>query len=441
VTNNQTDYSKGLENDHLKAMPTPEKAQTIIYDRHKQAPVGFGVRVTAKVEEDGKRSIGTIAFILRYKADGKDRRMTIGQWPTWTLTAARNQAKEYKRKIDGGADILLERRVNREAPTVADAVEQFCREHFDKLKSGKPARSRLARYFLPEVGSDKLKEVRRPDVRRIVREVAETGKGREAALLLTNLKSFFAWAEDEELIESNPVATLKPAKIHPNLKPRSRTRVLDDEEIRAFWESAENVGMHRFTALAVKFILVTGQRPGEVAGIRWSEIQGNVWTIPASRRGKTATEHQIPLSDAAQAILKDAKAEAERLAKRRKSKPSDIVFETRPGQALRADAISKAVGKYSEAMGSKSNGDWGLWTAHDLRRTMRTGLAAAGVPVMVAEVAIGHVKKGIIGVYDAHQYQNEVRTAMEAWERRLQRIIDGKPADDNVTTFTRERRA
>lgn len=429
-----------LKDADLKRMEPPEKGQQIIYDSHKDAPPGFGVRVTARENGEGKREIGTIAFILRYQSSGRDRRMTIGQFPTWSLAAARKEAKEYKRKIDGGADILLERKMNREAPTVADAVEQFCREHFDKMKSGKPARSRLSRFFVAEVGSLKLAEVRRPEIRRIVREVAEE-TGREAALLLTNLKSFFAWAEDEELVEANPVATLKPHKVHQNLKPRSRTRVLDDEEIREFWQTVETVGMHKFTALALKMILVTGARPGEVAGIRWSEIQGNVWTIPASRRGKTSTEHQVPLTETAQAILADAKAESERLIERRMVQPGDAVFETRPDQTLRPDAISKAVGRFSEAMGSKDNPDWGHWTAHDLRRTMRTGLAAAGIPVMVAEVAIGHVKKGIIGVYDAHQYQKEIRTALEAWERRLERIIDGKPADDNVANFTRERLA
>ena len=407
------------------------QGQRIVYDEHKDAPKGFGYRILPS---------GTVSFILRYQTDGKDRRLTIGKYPTWSLAAARKKAEDYRKKVDGGTDINLERKMSRKTPTVADAVETFCREHFDKLKSGKPARSRLNRFFVSEVGKLKLQEVRRPEIRRIVREVAEE-TGREAALLLTNLKSFYAWAEDEELIEANPVATMKPQKVHQNMKPRSRTRVLDDDEIRAFWNSVETVGMHRLTALALKLILVTGQRPGEVAGMRWSEIQNKVWTIPGSRRGKTETEHHVPLTETALAILEDAKAEVKRLSKRREGNNKDIVFETRPDQALRADAISKAVGRYSEAMGSKSSADWGLWTAHDLRRTMRTGLAAAGVPVMVAEVAIGHVKKGIIGVYDAHQYQREIRTALESWDRRLSRILDGKPADDNVATFTRERSA
>jgi integrase len=78
--------------------------------------------------------------------------------------------------------------------------------------------------------------------------------------------------------------------------------VLDEAEIRDFWIGAETVGtMHRLTALALKLILVTGQRPGEVVGMRWDEIEGDTWTIPASRRGKTKTAHTVYLTETARA--------------------------------------------------------------------------------------------------------------------------------------------
>jgi integrase len=168
--------------------------------------------------------------------------------------------------------------------------------------------------------------------------------------------------------------------------------------------------------------------------MKWSEIDGKTWTVPGSRRGKTSTEHMIPLTDTALAQIKAAKAEARRLTKRRKWNAGDCVFPTRPGQALRADAISKAVRRYQVDLGSKEHSDWGRWTAHDLRRSMRTGLSQTGVPPLVAELAIGHVKKGILGVYDQHNYASELRTAHEAWERRLLRIIENKPVDDDKVT-------
>ena len=422
-----------LNNDKVKNATIPEKGYALIYDEHAKAPSGFGLRVTAK---------GTRSFILRYKADGRDRRMTIGQYPIWTLAAARKKAGEYKREIDGGTDILEGRRVERGKPTVKEAVERFCKEHFDKLKSGPASRSRLERFFVAKHGNLKLNKIRRPEIRALVREVAKK-HGRQAALLLTNLKSLYAWAEDEELIEANPVATMRPAKVAASLKPVQRTRVLDDEEILSFWTVADTCDIHMFTALALKLILITGARPGEVAGMQWSESNGRTWTIPASRRGKTNTEHVVPLTDTALTLLEAAKVEAGRLAKRRKRKNEVYVFPARPGSPLRPDAISKAVRRNHEILGSKIHPDWGFWTAHDLRRTMRTGLSAERVPTLVSEMAIGHVKRGIIGNYDIHSYAKEVREALEAWECRLARIVDGKPADDDnkVTPIRRERLA
>jgi integrase len=416
----------------VKNIPAPETGYSIFYDQHEKAPPGFGLRVTDK---------GTKSFILRYSVEGHDRRMTIGQYPTWSLTAARDKAKEYKREIDGGTDILEERRIERDKPTVAEAVDRFCKDHHDELKSGPASRSRLERFFVSEYGKRKLHTMRRPEIRATVRKVA--GKhGRQAALLLTNLKGLFAWAEDEELIDANPVATLKPAKVAASLKPVQRKRVLDEDEIRAFWTAAETCGIHKLTALAMKLILVTGARPGEVAGAKWSEITGKTWTIPGQRRGKTGTDHIVPLTDTALALLNAAKAETDRLSKRRKHKGGDYVFPARPRQALRPDAIAKAVRRYHVALGSKNDSEWGFWTAHDLRRTMRTGLSAERVPMLVAELAIGHTKKGVIGIYDAHHYAPELREALEAWERRLLRIVAGKPGDDEkVTPIRREPRA
>src|SRR5690625_2087460 len=85
----------------VTATEPPAKGRTLIFDDHKDAPRGFGLRITPK----GKRS-----FILRYNANGKDRLATIGDYPEWTLAAARKQAQELRRDIDGGADILRERR-------------------------------------------------------------------------------------------------------------------------------------------------------------------------------------------------------------------------------------------------------------------------------------------------------------------------------------------
>ena len=415
-----------LTEKNISAARPPEKGQRFLYDDHRDAPRGFGLRVTVN---------GSKSFILRYTTkEGKARRLTIGPWGTWSLTAARKQARAFRQEIDAGTDILEKRRTERREPTVAEVLERYGRAHIDKLKSGHPMRRTLERYLVPALGTAKIKAVRRRDVIALVEGVAEVHP-RTASLLLTHIKGLFAWAEDREIIEGNPVATIRPRKVSRAMTPRQRARVLDDREIRAFWNA--DTDMHPLTTIALRFILLTGQRPGEVAGMRWDEIDGDIWTIPASRRGKTETAHTVPLTDTALALLEQARAEIERLSGRRNQSASGHVFEARPGAPITTAALGRAVGRFRGELGNLDADTWRFWTPHDLRRTCRTRLAAEGVPEPVAEAVIGHVRQGIVGVYDRHGYDQEKRAALEGWERRLLIIAGGQPG--NVVSLTEAR--
>ena len=422
--------ARRLTEDLIKKAEPPAKGQRFLYDGHRDAPRGFALRIT---QAGGK------AFVLNYTFEGRQRRKTIGEWPTWSLVAAREEAQRLRRRIDSGEDVVeLERQARRE-PTVAEAVERYCRQHVDALRSGKEVRRYYERDLIPELGPVKLKAVRRADLIRLV-ETKAADTPRAAALLLTHLKALFAWAVDRELIEANPAAGIRAAKIHKAMKPRQRARVLDEAEIRTFWHEVERCGVRRLTALALKLVLVTGQRPGEVAGMRWSEIQGEIWTIPAARRRKTGTEQRVPLTPIARALLDAARAEVERLAQRRSWVAGDFVFETRAGGSVTVYALDRAVARYREALGNKAHPDWGHWTPHDLRRTCRTGLSACGVPEEVAERVIGHGAKGIVATYNHHRYDSEKRTALEAWERRLLQIVGQREPEDNVVPMPSRRR-
>src|SRR5690606_9384961 len=141
-------------------------------------------------------------------------------------------------------------------------------------------------------------------------------------------------------------------------------------------------------------ILVTGQRPGEVAGMRWSEIDDSIWTIPAARRLKTETEQRVPLTETAKALLAEAKAEVGRLARRRTWEAGDYIFAARPGGGITVNALDRAVARYREALGNKEHVDWSFWTPHDLRRTCRTRLSECGISEEIAERVIGHAHQG-----------------------------------------------
>jgi integrase len=339
-------------------------------------------------------------------------------------------------------DVLLERRREMHETTLNEAIKQFGESYCTTIKSGPKVRAALKRHVSPKLGKLRLKDVRRADVIQLVERMAEAHP-RQAAHVLAYTKRMFAWAADRELIEADPVSSLKPKRISALLTPVNRARVLTDEEIKSFWESAETSGMHKLTAMALKFVLVTGQRPGEVSAMRWDEVDedAKLWTIPASRRGKTGTAHTVPLTDTALEILADTMREVARLERRRGKGPRLIVFEARPDMALTASALSLAASRFKSELGNQDLPDLGHWRPHDLRRTMRTGLAACRIDEVVAELTVGHTRKGIAATYDRYSYMPERRAAMEAWERRLLRIVAGQPADGNVVTLAQTRRS
>lgn len=387
----------------------------IIADSHRDAPRGFGL----KVNPNGNRS-----FILRYTAEGRDRLLTIGQYGTWSLAAARRRAVEYRQEIDSGTDVLVSRREKRNDKTLQAIAEDFLATK-SAHASAYDIEGTIRNHLLPNLGRHNIEAVRRREVIGLVERLAET-KPRQASKLLGYIKQLFAWAEDRELIEGNPVATLNAKRISRNLKPRDRERVLDSDEVRLFWRSVEHSDIRRLTALALKLILVTGQRPGECAGMRWCEVDGETWTIPGWRRGKTETANSVHLTQTAQVILTAAAAEVKRLSKRRSATPSadsDYVFQTASGSPLRNNSLSQAVLRHPLQLGVKAHETWGYWRPHDLRRTMRTGLSAVGVNELVAGLVMGHKRKGIDAVYDHHEYVAEKRQALEAWEQRLLELV------------------
>src|SRR5688572_7771507 len=112
-----------LTDSGVKALPSPASGNRIYYDSEMR---GLGCRVTAA---------GVKAFVLNYRTrSGTERRYTIGQYPAWKVSAARQEAAELKRRIDRGDDPLAQLKEKREAPTVTDMCERYEAEHLPKKR-------------------------------------------------------------------------------------------------------------------------------------------------------------------------------------------------------------------------------------------------------------------------------------------------------------------
>jgi integrase len=189
-------------------------------------------------------------------------------------------------------------------------------------------------------------------------------------------------------------------------KPRARDRILSDDELRAVWNAAETKGEF---GLFLRFLLLTSARRTEAAQMRWSEINGQDWTLP-KERNKTKLDLVRPLSKAALATLPERNGE--------------LVFGMPRGTIWHAkEEFDKAV-------------PLPHWTLHDLRRTARSLMSRAGVPSDHAERCLGHVIGGVRGTYDRHEYYKEKARAFEALAAQIDRIV--RP-QENVVTMGRKR--
>jgi integrase len=200
---------------------------------------------------------------------------------------------------------------------------------------------------------------------------------------------------------------------------QDRSRVLNDDELRAVWNAAGEY-RHPFGPL-LRFILLTATRRNEALFATRSEFAGAEWTIPAARY-KTKIDHVVPLSKAAQTALNSLNSPLCLGSVQPEGNPSpspsasDFLFTANGRQAIGGHSRHKAA--IDQACGVTG------WTVHDLRRTARSLMSRAGISSDHAERCLGHVIGGVRGVYDRHSFLDEKRFAFEALASLVERIVN-----------------
>ncbi len=403
---------------------------------------------------------GVKSWALRFrKPGGKSAKLTLGKvdltnkeveaepvvGAPLTLASARRLAIELHRQRAIGKDVVavryrekLERKA-RGAKTFAKAAIDFIEQHAMRntrrwkdrarllgLRAAKEARGlELIPQGLADRWRDRpITEIDGDDVHAIVDEVRENGvPGLEqrvvdgpsesrALVMFATLSKLFSWLVERRRIRQNPcIGVHRPATQH------ARDRVLTNDEIVAFWWAA---GAERaeFTAV-LKLLLLTGQRRGEVVGMRRAELSGDfaVWTIPGTRT-KNKRAHVVPLSAAARNIIAGVPT------------TGDIVFTTNGKSPV---SCGSKIKRRLDAL--MKNAPWRL---HDLRRTAATGMAEIGIPPHIVEAVLNHVsghKAGVAGIYNRAQYAAEKKVALERWAAHVEELIAGGPATNVVPLY------
>jgi len=391
----------------VKRLPLPETRSKVHYEGGKVP--GFGLCVTAA---------GSRSFVLNYRTKtGRERRITIGGFPSWSVKAAREEAKRLRRLIDGGGDPLADNEAEREAPTMGDLIERFTAEHLPRLRPGSARmyerilKNHIGGHFGRHV---KVADVTFADCDRLHQKISRAGHVYAANRCKNVMTKMFKLAIRWGWRADNPASA-----VEMNTEP-ARKRYMSADELARLTAALPKHPNKKFANI-IRLLLLTGARRGEVRSMQWADIdlENGTWTKPA-RTTKTKIDHTVPLSAPARQLLVG-------ILDSQRSAPSQWVFPSsrNGGHVAELKDDWTALCKAAAITGLR---------VHDLRHSFASQLASSGASLPLIGALLGHAQPATTARY-AHLYQDPQRAAVE----RVAAIFSGAPAAEPVPLPKRRR--
>jgi integrase len=382
----------------IRSLKPPSTGQVDYWD---SLTPGFGIRLG----HGGRK-----AFTVLTRVDGRVRRFMLAPaFPDLALGKAREEAaiiiKNAQRGIDPAAALEADRQAvrSRQRNTFGAVAAEFMQDHAAHLRTRDEMQRKLDVDLLPHWRDKPIAIITRADVKALLRDKARTSPI-AANRLLSLVSKIFTWALDEEIVSGSPA--LRLPRYGEELE---RERTLDPDEIRSVWLGCDQLG-YPFGPL-FQLMLVTGQRRGEVAGMKWDEFDADGWRMPGAR-SKSKLGHHVPLSTLAREILEPL------------PQLGDHVFQARGDKPLQGWSKTKRrLDSFANLQTS--------WRLHDLRRTTATQLRTLGIDRLVVSKVLNHAEAGVTRIYDRYAADPEKAAALERWAMRLREIISGE-ADPKV---------
>ena len=364
-----------------------------------------------------------------------------------SLTDAREKAREGVARIKAGlvrkGDPLLPPPEPEIDPdTMADVVARFlARQVIGKQRTAREVERIFNVYVLPSWRDRRIDSIRRRDVNDLLDQIEDgvlkgpDGRRRggpvQADRVLGELRKLFNWqaTRDDDFI--SPIV---PGMNRTNHLDRARRRVLSDDEICVMWPLLTGT----FGAM-LKIALLTGARRAKLANMKWQDIgEDGIWTIDTEAREKS-TAGALPLSGMAREII-DAQP---RIA------ANAYVFSGRGTGPIRNfslpkraidEAIMTTLREQAEKRGEDPAKVQPLepWVVHDLRRSAKTLMQRAGTAPNISERVLGHVIPGVEGIYDRHNYEEQIGDALERLAALVADILDPTSPSKVVPLWKRQ---
>ena len=347
---------------------------------------------------------GAKTWAFRYRWLGKPAKLTFKKYPDMSLAQARAEAEAARSKLERGinpaADYAEEQ--DRLKPNAAsEVISEWLQRKVLQTRTAYEVERVVTREILPICKHKLIGEIGRADILRMLDSIVDRGAPIAANATLSILKRFFNWAVERGYVEASPAAPISPPA------PRkSRDRVLTDSELAQVYGAAVNLGYPY--GPFVQMLILSAQRRGEVAGMRWEDLNTTkkLWTLPAEQT-KPGRIHDVPLSAPMLDLLKAMPRFA-----------GPFVFSYLSGK--------KPINSFSRC---KSDLDATIalagWTTHDFRRTAASWMAQSGIPPHVLSALLNHspgTVMGVTAIYNRFRYLEERREALEAWAQHVLKI-------------------
>ena len=352
----------------IKKLKAPTVGQKIYFDGTQR---GFGIRVSRG---------GAKTFVLVHS---KKRTIhSLGRYPDLTLADARKKAVETLAYLISEKDTPTTKAASL---SFSEAREQFLADACKRNKASTYIEYKrlLTRHF---TFGKLLSAVSRHDIMEAV--TAERDQPSVEQHCFVAIRTMMNWCARQGLLETSPVP-------HLRFSTKSRKRILTDIELKLIWQRAELVG-HPYGSI-VQLLILTGQRRGEIAGLRRSWISDCAITFPEGFC-KNKREHRIPIGELTHQIIANI------------PDGHELLFPARGKPKQPFNGWSKAKREFDEPLEIAS------YTLHDLRRTYSSSLAKFGVPIHVTEKLLNHVSgtiSGVAAVYNRHDYWEKMRAAVD----------------------------
>jgi integrase len=357
---------------------------------------------------------GVRSWVFRYRLDGKQERVKLGDYKTLSLAEARKQRDARANLVNNGTSPAQEKKRKRvESLTVGLTLSTFGDRYFAEqvkpnLKDPSEVRRYLNKEIYPHLGDRLLKDITAVDVRELIYDKRDKGRVVTALRMRQVLKGLYDYAMEKDLVIANPATQCATKYIGQTKK---RTRKLSPTEIRIVLRTLDDSDIRESFKLALRITLLTLTRKSELRLAEWKDVnfEAGEWFVPGANT-KTGVDHTIYLSNQVAEMFRELQVLA-------CGSPYVLPGKSSIHRPMHENTLNGVLDRISF--------DVPAFVIHDFRRTASTILHNNGFAPDWIELSLGHQIPGMRGVYNTAQYATDRKRMLAWWADYIDGLVSG----------------